>query len=90
MTLPNLAPPATDPPAPFWPRVLAHVHATATQFAAEYPEFEVEAAFGMGVELRVIRAEFDNGSADDCAWAYIEQALGVWDLVRLIPGHAVS
>lgn len=26
-------------------------------------------------------AHFDNGTASDCAWGYIEQALGVWDLV---------
>ena len=26
---------------------------------------------------------FDNGTAGDCVWGYIEQALGVWDLVRL-------
>jgi hypothetical protein len=25
----------------------------------------------------------DNGSASDCGWSYIEQALGVWDLVRI-------
>lgn len=25
----------------------------------------------------------DNGSVDDCAWGYIEQALDVWDLVPL-------
>jgi hypothetical protein len=26
-----------------------------------------------------------NGSASDCAWGYIEQALGVWDLVKIGP-----
>jgi hypothetical protein len=34
-------------------------------------------------------AHFDNGTAADCAWGYIEQALGVWDLVRLDPQLAV-
>lgn len=27
----------------------------------------------------------DNGSVAPCKWGYIEQALGVWDLVRLVP-----
>lgn len=26
---------------------------------------------------------FDNGEAHECAWGYIEQALGVWDLVKI-------
>jgi hypothetical protein len=30
-------------------------------------------------------AHLDNGSSDDCAWGYIEQALGVWDLVPMAP-----
>jgi hypothetical protein len=30
-------------------------------------------------------AHFDNGTASDCAWGYIGQALGVWDLVRVMP-----
>jgi len=25
----------------------------------------------------------DNGTASDCAWGYIEQALSVWDLVKI-------
>lgn len=34
-------------------------------------------------------AHFGNGTASDCAWGYIEQALGVWDLVRLdLPARA--
>lgn len=28
---------------------------------------------------------FDNGSMAGVDWGYIEQALGVWDLVRLVP-----
>jgi hypothetical protein len=36
-------------------------------------------------------AHFANGTAGDCAWGYIEQALGVWDLVRIDPsGVAVA
>lgn len=32
-------------------------------------------------------AHFDNGAAADCGWSYIEQALGVWSLVRIsLPG----
>lgn len=27
----------------------------------------------------------NNGSASDCPWGYIEQALGVWDLVLITP-----
>lgn len=30
-------------------------------------------------------AHLDNGDAADCVWGYIEQALGVWDLVPLVP-----
>ena len=30
-------------------------------------------------------AHFSSGSCGDCAWGYIEQALGVWDLVRIGP-----
>ena len=30
-------------------------------------------------------AHVDNGSATDCEWGYIEQALSVWDLVPLVP-----
>jgi hypothetical protein len=30
-------------------------------------------------------AHFANGTASDCAWGYIEQALSVWDLVPLVP-----
>lgn len=29
-------------------------------------------------------AHFDDGTSADCAWGYIEQALGVWDLVPLV------
>jgi len=28
---------------------------------------------------------FSDGTASDCVWPYIEQALGVWDLVRITP-----
>jgi hypothetical protein len=28
---------------------------------------------------------FDNGESNPCEWGYIEQALGVWDLVPLVP-----
>jgi hypothetical protein len=35
-------------------------------------------------------AHFDNGTAADCAWGYIEQAFGVWSLVRLVPGAVCS
>lgn len=30
-------------------------------------------------------AHLNNGDAHDCVWAYIEQALGVWDLLPLVP-----
>lgn len=30
-------------------------------------------------------AHASNGSATDCTWGYVEQALGVWALVRLVP-----
>lgn len=30
-------------------------------------------------------AHFDNGSCANCTWGYIEQGLGTWDLVRLVP-----
>ena len=30
-------------------------------------------------------AHFDNGTAGDCEWGYIEQALSVWDLVKIGP-----
>lgn len=30
-------------------------------------------------------AHFADGTAEDCVWGYIDQALGVWDLVRLVP-----
>lgn len=32
-------------------------------------------------------AHFADGTASDCAWGYIEQALGVWDLVPLTPSR---
>jgi len=32
----------------------------------------------------------DNGIAADCAWGYIEQALGVWNLVPLWPRPGVQ
>jgi hypothetical protein len=31
---------------------------------------------------------FDHGSIAGVDWGYIEQALGVWDLVRLVPAYA--
>lgn len=27
----------------------------------------------------------DNGESTECTWGYIEQALGVWDLVLVAP-----
>lgn len=27
----------------------------------------------------------DNGTAEDCVWEYIDQALSVWDLAPLVP-----
>ena len=30
-------------------------------------------------------AHFDNGDSGDCAWSYIEQGLGVFNLVKLGP-----
>lgn len=30
-------------------------------------------------------AHFDNGDSGDCVWGYIEQGLGVFNLVRLVP-----
>lgn len=29
----------------------------------------------------------DNGESKPCEWGYIEQALGVWDLVKLVPAY---
>lgn len=38
-----------------------------------------------GLEGKQWSAHFDNGDSGDCVWGYIEQALGVWDLVPLVP-----
>jgi hypothetical protein len=64
---------------------------TTTAAAPTDPGFYQYAGEGLrsGVMLFLLDRQgqwhvwFDNGEANPCAWGYIEQALGVWDLVKV-------
>jgi hypothetical protein len=63
------------------------------QIAVNEPMLPGWYAYSGGAQLMVFHlrqpqqwtAHFEDGTAHDCEWGYIEQALSVWNLVRLTP-----
>ena len=79
------APPRSkdEPTDPGWYAYSSGAQVMVFHLRKVNPEFAGDRATGGGT--RQWSAHFDTGRGADCAWGYIEQALGVWDLVPLVP-----